>query len=99
MMTAARAVSDLGGGLVVALGDQVTAQLPLPVGGLMSEQPIQEVAMAYNALRDAARKQGSHLHDPFVTMSFMALEVIPHLKLTDKGLVDVDQFALVDLFV
>ncbi len=99
MMTAARAVGDLGGGLVVALGDQVIAQLPLPIGGLMSDQPIHEVAAAYNVLRTAARAQGSPLHDPFMAMSFMGLEVIPELKLTDKGLVDVNQFELVDLFV
>jgi adenine deaminase len=47
----------------------------------------------------AARELGSALHDPFMTMSFLALEVIPHLKLTDKGLVDVDRFAFVDLWV
>jgi adenine deaminase len=99
MMTAAHAVADMGGGLVVALDDQISAMLPLPIGGLMSDQPIAEVAFAYNALRAAASQQGSPLHDPFMAMSFMALEVIPQLKLTDKGLVDVSQFALVDLFV
>jgi adenine deaminase len=99
MLTAALAVSAMGGGLVVALGDQINAQLPLPISGLMSDQPIQQVATAYHALRAAAATQGSHLHDPFMAMSFMALEVIPQLKLTDKGLVDVTQFALVDLFV
>lgn len=99
MLTAARAVSDMGGGLVVALGDQITAKLPLPIAGLMSDAPIHEVAAGYHALAAAAAQQGSHLHDPFMAMSFMALEVIPHLKLTDKGLVDVNKFALVDLFV
>jgi adenine deaminase len=99
MMTAARAVAEMGGGLVVAGDDQISAKLPLPIGGLMSDQPIHEVAAAYGALRIAAGQQGSPLHDPFMAMSFMALEVIPHLKLTDKGLVDVTQFALVDLFV
>jgi adenine deaminase len=99
MMTAARAVAEMGGGLVVAHDDQISAQLPLPIGGLMSDQPIHAVAEAYDALRAAARAQGSPLHDPFMAMSFMALEVIPNLKLTDKGLVDVTQFALVDLFV
>lgn len=99
MMTAARAVDAMGGGLAVALGDQITAQLPLPIGGLMSDQPIHDVAAAYDALRAAAHALGSEIHDPFMAMSFMALEVIPSLKLTDKGLVDVDNFALVDLFV
>lgn len=99
MMCAAHAVDEMGGGLVVALGEQITAKLPLPIAGLMSDQPIQDVAAAYNRLRTAAAQQGSPLHDPFMAMSFMALEVIPQLKLTDKGLVDVTNFALVDLFV
>ena len=99
MMAAARAVAEMGGGLVVACDGEITAKLPLPIGGLMSDQPIHAVATLYDALRAAAHAQGSPLHDPFMAMSFMALEVIPHLKLTDKGLVDVDQFVLVDLFV
>jgi adenine deaminase len=99
MLAAARAVADLGGGLVVTDGDQVVAALALPVGGLMSDRPIAEVRQAYDALIAAARAQGSELHDPFMAMSFKALEVIPKLKLTDQGLVDVEQFQLVDLFV
>ena len=72
---------------------------PLPVAGLMSDRPIAEVRRAYDALIAAAAQLGSPLHDPFMAMSFMALEVIPKLKLTDQGLVDVEKFALVDLFV
>jgi adenine deaminase len=100
MLAAARAVEGMGGGLVAVDGDRVLARLPLPVGGLMSTAPIHEVAAGLDRLLAAARDQlGSTLHDPFMAMSFMALEVIPHLKLTDVGLVDVDQFAVVDLFV
>lgn len=98
MMAAARRVAALGGGLVVTDGDQVVAELPLPVGGVMSDQPIAAVRRAYDALIAAARHQGSELHDPFMAMSFKALEVIPHLKLTDHGLVDVITFKIVDLF-
>ena len=65
----------------------------------MSEQPITHERDAYAHLLAAARALGSPLHDPFMAMSFMALEVIPSLKLTDKGLVDVEQFRIVDLFV
>ena len=75
------------------------ALLVLAVAGLMSDRPIGEVRDAYDKLLAAARTLGSSLHDPFMAMSFMALEVIPSLKLTDKGLVDVEQFKLVDLFV
>jgi adenine deaminase len=71
----------------------------LPIGGLMSDGPVTEVAAAYTKLIAAARGLGSQLSDPFMSMSFMALEVIPSLKLTDKGLVDVEQFKIVDLFV
>ncbi len=99
MMSAARAVGQMGGGLAVAVGSTVVAQLPLPVAGLMSDRPIREVRRGVDELLAATRQLGSPLHDPFMAMSFMALEVIPSLKLTDIGLVDVDQFKVVDLFV
>jgi len=99
MLLAAHTVADLGGGLAVVAGGQVLASLPLPVGGLMSDRPIAEVRTAYDRLTAAAASLGSPLHDPFMAMSFMALEVIPALKLTDIGLVDVVQFAPVPLFV
>ncbi len=99
MMTAARAVDRMGGGLVAALGETVLAELPLPVGGLMSDRPIREVRAGLDRLFDVTRHTlGSPLHDPFMAMSFMALEVIPHLKLTDVGLVDGDRFEVVGLF-
>ena len=99
MKTAIRAVAKLGGGLVAAVGDRVLGQLALEVAGLMTEQPLESVRRAYDALIEAARALGSELPDPFMTMSFMGLEVIPSLKLTDLGLVDVEQFALVDLWL
>ena len=99
MMNAARAVSDMGGGLVVMDGDTMMASLPLPIAGLMSDQPIETVRRCMDDLVKAAHELGSLLHDPFMAMSFMALEVIPSLKLTDIGLVDVDQFKRVELFV
>ena len=73
--------------------------LALPVAGLMSDRAIGDVRAGYDALIAAAAALGSPLHDPFMAMSFMALEVIPKLKLTDRGLVDVDAFDFVDLFV
>jgi adenine deaminase len=65
----------------------------------MSDRPISEVRQEMDSLLDTACQLGSPLHDPFMAMSFMALEVIPSLKLTDRGLVDVDEFRIVDLFV
>ena len=99
MMTAARRAADMGGGLVAADGSHVLAELPLPIGGLMSARPIQEVRRAIDELIAASHDLGSPLHDPFMAMSFMALEVIPSLKLTDVGLVDVDKFQVVDLWI
>jgi adenine deaminase len=99
MMTAAQEVGKMGGGLVAVNGEEVLARLPLPIGGLMSDQPIEDVRKAMDSLLEASRLLGSELHDPFMAMSFMALEVIPSLKLTDVGLVDVDKFEVVPLWV
>jgi adenine deaminase len=98
MATAAAAVAELGGGLAVARGEEVLATLALPVGGLMSEEPIEIVRERLDDVVGAARALGSPLHDPFMAMSFLALEVIPTLKITDQGLVDVDAFRRVPLF-
>jgi adenine deaminase len=99
MRRAAEAVIEMGGGLAAVDGDEVLARLPLPVAGLMSEAPIQDVYNDYRNLIVAAQRLGSKMNDPFMAMSFMGLEVIPRLKLTDVGLVDVEQFKVVDLFV
>jgi len=99
MATAARRAAALGGGLVVAAGERVLAEVPLSLGGLMSDRPIEEVRRELDRALVAAGELGSTLHDPFMAMSFLALEVIPSLKLTDRGLVDVDRFELVPLWV
>jgi adenine deaminase len=99
MRAAVSAVIEMKGGLVAVDGDKVLARLPLPVGGLMSEQPIEIVRRDVDTLIAAAQGLGSTMRDPFMAMSFMALEVIPVLKLTDVGLVDVEQFKVVELFV
>jgi adenine deaminase len=99
MLSAAHAAAEGGGGLAVAVGQHVVARLPLPIGGLMSDRPIGEVAANYQKLLTATQELGSTLKDPFMAMSFMGLEVIPSLKLTDHGLIDVDRFQIVDLFV
>ncbi len=100
MHRAAQAIERMGGGLVAVDGDRILAQLPLPVGGLMSDRPIHEVREALDRLLAVTKRElGTTLHDPFMAMSFMGLEVIPSLKLTDVGLVDVEAFQIVDLFV
>lgn len=99
MATAVAKVAALGGGLAVARAQEVLAILPLPVGGLMSEAPIEAVRESLDGVVAAARTLGSPLHDPFMAMSFLGLEVIPSLKITDQGLVDVDGFRRVGLWV
>jgi len=99
MRAAVARVAAMGGGLCVADGGRILAELPLTVAGLMSEQPIERVRDDYDRLLAAAKQLGSKMADPFMAMSFMALEVIPVLKLTDQGLVDVTRFEFVDLCV
>jgi len=97
MLTAARAVTTTQGGLVAARGTEVLARLPLPIAGLMTRASLPEVHTAMQALLAATRELGSPLRDPFMLLSFAALEVIPALRLTDQGLVDVESFRLVPL--
>jgi adenine deaminase len=99
MRAAVHALVEMGGGLVAVDGEQVLGRLSLPVAGLMSEAPLEQVRREYDAMIGHAQALGSTMPDPFMAMSFMALEVIPKLKLTDVGLVDVEQFKVVDLFV
>jgi len=99
MLAAARAVAEVGGGLVAVADGTVIGELPLPVAGLMSAEPLETVRAKMDNLLAAARDLGSRLHNPFMTLSFLALPVIPALKLTDKGLVDVNRFDFVPLFV
>jgi adenine deaminase len=99
MMTAARRVGAMHGGMVVASGGRVLAEVPLPLGGLMSAEPVETVKAQVEAAVAAARALGSPLHDPFMAMSFLSLEVIPALKVTDQGLVDVAGMTLVPLWV
>jgi adenine deaminase len=98
MRAAVDIIADMQGGLVAVAGREV-ARLPLPIAGLMSDEPLAAVADAYRELLQTARRMGSTLADPFTTLSFMALSVIPALKLTDRGLLDVTRFELVPLFV
>ncbi|MHB9154640.1 MAG: adenine deaminase [Endomicrobiales bacterium] len=92
------AVIKMGGGLAVTDGASVLGTLPLPVAGLMSERPLTELVSGLNELLRITKQLGTRVPDPFITLSFLALPVIPRLKLTDKGLVDVEKFKLVRLF-
>ncbi|AOG03978.1 adenine deaminase [Bosea sp. RAC05] len=95
MAAAANRLIAIGGGFAVADGGEVTAELALPVAGLMSDQPFETVRHRLEDLRAAAKALGVALAEPFLQVAFLTLPVIPHLKITDKGLVDVDAFDFV----
>ncbi|MGC8873553.1 MAG: adenine deaminase, partial [Chloroflexia bacterium] len=95
---AVQEVARLQGGQVVVCGEQVLEALPLPIAGLMSDRPLDEVRHRLERLNEAAHALGCTLEAPLMTMAFMALVVIPELKLSDRGLVDVQAFSFVPLF-
>jgi adenine deaminase len=90
-------LAELGGGIAVVADGKVKAELPLPVAGLLSDRPLAEVVAATRACVEAARELGCEVPSPFQSLAFLALSVIPSLKITDRGLVDVDRFELVPL--
>ncbi len=98
MLAAVQAVQQMGGGLVALAEGRTRARLPLPVAGLMSEARLEEVQEGLESCIAAARRMGCRLTDPFMTLSFLCLPVIPELKLTDRGLVDVGVFRMVGMF-
>ena len=97
MAAAANRLAEVGGGIVVVDGGRVVAECPLPVAGLLSDQPLDIVVSQSRGCNDAAQELGWVGATPFLTLAFLALSVIPSLKLTDRGLVDVDRFEIVPL--
>ncbi len=98
IMKAARHLADTGGGYAVVADGEVLADLPLPIAGLMSNKPIDEIRNSLEQVDQRARELGCTLENPFATLSFMALTPIPELKLTDQGLFDSSNFKFVSLF-
>ncbi len=99
MRAAVAHVAAMEGGLCVVCEQSVKAALALPIAGLMTPRPLAAVCREMDDLLDAARGLGCRLEDPFMTLSFMALPVIPELKITDKGLFDVNRFTHMPVFV
>ncbi|MCF8106797.1 MAG: adenine deaminase [Desulfohalobiaceae bacterium] len=100
MAVATKAVKDMQGGFVVVDNAEILASLPLPIAGLMSPLGIEDVVRGLNDLNEAAASLGCRKDiNPFMLLSFLALPVIPKLRLTDKGLVDVGRFAFVPLWI
>jgi adenine deaminase len=96
---AIEAVRDMGGGLAVVNKGEILAENPLQIGGLMSTLPLESLLSHLREVKHAAGDLGCTITEPFMALSFLALPVIPHLKLTDLGLIDVKRFSIVDLFV
>ncbi len=99
MTACALRLAEIGGGIVVAEGGKVVEELPLPVAGLMSDRPVAEVHERLRSMERRLKDMGVTMTAPFMTLSFLALSVIPELKITDRGLVDVTRFELVPLGV
>jgi adenine deaminase len=99
MTACASRLQEIGGGIVVARDGAVRGELPLPVAGLLSDEPVEDVVERLEALQAMLAEQGVRDAAPFMTLSFLALSVIPALKITDRGLVDVERFELVPLAV
>ncbi len=97
MAACAMRLAEIGGGVVIAEGGRVVNELPLPVAGLMSDRPLAEVHERLRSMEDRLTAMGVTVSSPFMTLSFLALSVIPELKITDRGLVDVGRFELVPL--
>jgi adenine deaminase len=98
MAQAVQGIVEMQGGLITVKGGKTLASLPLPIGGLMSDQSIEEVRNGLNRLQQTVKEMGCKLEEPFMALSFLALPVIPELKITDKGIVDVTKFKIVPLF-
>jgi adenine deaminase len=95
MALAANRLGEIKGGFVVVEDGKVTGEIPLPVAGLMSLAPYESVRDTLHDLRKAAYALGTTLEEPFLQVAFLPLPVIPHLKISDKGMVDVDKFCLI----
>ena len=90
-------LAEVGGGIVAVAGERVLAECPLPIAGLLSDAPLEDVIAQSRACNEAAHELGWAGATPFLTLAFLALSVIPALKITDRGLVDVDRFEIVPL--
>jgi len=99
MAACAARLAEIGGGIVIAEGGKAVEELPLPIAGLMSDRPLAEVHERLRSMERRLVAMGSTMASPFMTLSFLALSVIPELKITDRGLVDVGRFELVPLGV
>ncbi|MDA1263343.1 MAG: adenine deaminase [Planctomycetota bacterium] len=97
MFVAAKRLEEIGGGQCIAQGGKILAELPLAIAGLLSDQTPDSVAQSQHAMQKAYESLGGKLSDPFMQLAFLPLSVIPHLKVSDCGIIDVDAFRIVAL--
>ena len=98
LIAAAVQIVRMQGGIAIVKDGKLLESLALPIAGLMSDQNVEFVSEKIGHLKDAAHRLGTSLEEPFMAMAFLSLPVIPKLKITDKGLVDVERFRIIDLF-
>ncbi|WP_077306909.1 adenine deaminase [Terribacillus halophilus] len=99
MAIAANRLAEIGGGLVAVLNGEILAELPMPIAGLMSDQPLETVVSQVSDLVKAWDKLGCSMTDPIMTFSLIALPVIPEIRITNRGLADVTTFQLIDVII
>jgi len=99
MLNVGAAIAKMGGGLAISIDEKIADSLPLPIAGLMSDRPLSEVKEKLDSLYKISKDLGVVVNNPFMSIAFLSLEVVPHFKITNKGLVDVDNSKIVDLFL
>ncbi|GAI15545.1 unnamed protein product, partial [marine sediment metagenome] len=99
MLNVGAAIAKMGGGLAISVNEKIVDSLPLPIAGLMSDKPLLEVKENLDSISKTAKKLGVKVDNPFMSIAFLSLEVAPHIKITNKGLVDVNNSKIVDLFL
>jgi len=99
MLNVGANIAKMGGGLAISVDEKIVDSLPLPIAGLMSDRPLSEVKEKLDSLYKISRNLGVKVNNPFMSIAFLSLEVVPHFKITNKGLVDVDNSKIVDLFL
>jgi adenine deaminase len=99
MLNVGAAIAKMGGGLAISVNEKIVDSLPLPIAGLMSDRPLLEVKEKLESVSKTAEKLGVTVDNPFMSIAFLSLEVAPYIKLTNKGLVDVNKAKIVDLFI
>jgi adenine deaminase len=99
MYTAVNAIKEMGGGIAVVDNGRVVARVALPIAGLMSMKPLYSLFKEVEEVKEALNKLGCRLRSPFMALSFLSLAVIPEIRITDKGLVDVLNFSFIPLLI